>query len=161
MNDDAGVQGRLDDLERRLAAAEDLLSIYRFVASYGPSVDSNSLGPAVSMWTGTGAYDLDVGRWEGEEQLRALFEGGIHQGLVAGGCAHIVSTPRITIDGDTAIVTCYQQMVRNVGGGFEIARLSANRWELVRGDDGWAIQTRISRRLDGDPRARSVLAHGL
>ena len=161
MTDEISVGQRLDDLERRLARAEDLLSIYRFVASYGPAVDSNTLAPAVRMWTEDGAYDLDVGVWEGHEQLRELFEGDIHQGLVAGGCAHLLSMPRITVDGDTAVVTCYQQMVRNTGDGFEIARLSANRWELMRQDGSWAIQTRTSRKLDGDPRARTTLAHDL
>jgi hypothetical protein len=152
---------RLAELEKRVGDLEDLLAIYRFTASYGPAVDSNTLGLAAEMWTDDGAYDLDVGMWSGRSEILGLFESSVHQDLVEAGCAHIVTTPRVSLHGDEAVITTYQQMIRNDNGQFVIARMSANRWELLRRDGRWQIKNRISRKLDGDPRARHTLAQDL
>lgn len=161
MTESTDAELRLAELERRVGELEDLLAIYRFTASYGPAVDSNSLGLAAEMWTDDGVYDLDVGAWSGRSEILGLFESNLHQDLVEAGCAHIVTTPRVNLRGDEAAVTCYQLMIRNDNGQFVIGRASANRWELVRRDGRWQIKNRISRKLDGDPGARHTLAEGL
>jgi hypothetical protein len=161
MTETADADLRLAELEKRVGELEDLLAIYRFTASYGPAVDSNTLGTAAEMWTDDGVYDIDVGMCSGRNEILGLFESRVHQDLVDTGCAHIVTPPRVSLHGDEAVITCYQQMIRNDNGQFVIGRMSANRWELVRRDGRWQIKNRVSRKLDGDPSAHRTLAQDL
>ena len=48
-----------------------------------------------------------------------------------------------------------------VSKGFRVHRVAANRWELVRTDDGWKIKRRTVRTLDGTEPAREVLRGAL
>jgi hypothetical protein len=154
---DCGIAG----LIRRVQALEDTVAIYRLVATYGPAVDSNALGVATELWTEDGVYDIEVGTWRGQTEIRELFESEVHQNLVRDGCSHQVSFPRVSLDGDTAVVTCYQQLVHHEGDGFGVPRQSANRWELARTSEGWRIVRRFSRKLDGSAEAREVLQRDL
>ncbi|MGV9615719.1 hypothetical protein [Nocardia xishanensis] len=43
-------------------------------------------------------------------------------------------------------------------GRFVVARAAANRFELTRTADGWKIQRRVTRALDGTPESRDLLA---
>jgi len=45
--------------------------------------------------------------------------------------------------------------------GFHVHRVSANRWEFVRTDEGWKIRRRTLRPLDGTPPAREILSGAL
>ena len=45
--------------------------------------------------------------------------------------------------------------------GFRIHRVGANRWELVRTSEGWKIQRRTLRPLDGTEPARELLRSAL
>jgi SnoaL-like domain len=152
---------RINALERRIAAMEDVLAIYRMVASYGPAVDSNTLRVATDLWAEDGVYDIEVGTWNGDGELLDLFESDVHQDLLRAGCSHQVSFPRVSVRGDTAVVTCYQQLVRHENGRFEVRRQSANRWELARTPGGWRIARRYSRKIDGGNAAREILAADL
>ena len=93
-----------------------------------------------------------------------------HQAAIAGGLAHFTSLPHVAIDGDSAIVTSYLQIlvpqtqgnavdVPNHGSskGFRVHRMTANRWELVRTAAGWKIKRRTLRTLDGSEPARRIL----
>jgi hypothetical protein len=42
-----------------------------------------------------------------------------------------------------------------------VHRVSANRWEFVRTDEGWKIKCRTLRPLDGTKPARDILAGAL
>jgi hypothetical protein len=97
-----------------------------------------------------------------------------HQAAIRGGLAHFTSLPHIALDGDTAVVTSYLQIltpqasgepveVPNHGAskGFRIHRVGANRWELVRKPEGWKIKRRTLRPLDGSEPARTLLSGAL
>ncbi|MEO7405182.1 MAG: nuclear transport factor 2 family protein, partial [Burkholderiales bacterium] len=84
------------------------------------------------------------------------------------------SLPHITIDGDTAIVISYLQILaphptaapievpnHGVSTGFRVHRVGANRWELVRTRAGWRVKRRTLRPLDGSPPARDLLKTAL
>ncbi|MGV9821887.1 hypothetical protein [Nocardia xishanensis] len=43
-------------------------------------------------------------------------------------------------------------------GRFVVAMAGANRFELTRTADGWKIQRRVTRALDGTPESRDLLA---
>ena len=78
--------------------------------------------------------------------------------------------PHVVIDGDTAIVTSYLQILvpqtqgdpvdvpnHGSGKGFRVHRMTANRWELVRTSEGWKFKHRMLRQLDGTEPARKIL----
>jgi hypothetical protein len=88
--------------------------------------------------------------------------------------AHFCGLPRIEIDGDTATVTSYLQIItphpttephevpnHGVSNGFRIHRVGANRWDLVRTPSGWKIKRRTLRPLDGSEPARELLRHAV
>src|SRR5262249_25169463 len=87
-----------------------------------------------------------------------------HQAAIAGGLAHVTGLPHVAIDGDTAVVTSYLQIlvpqtqgeaveVPNHGRskGFRVHPMTANRWELGR----------TLRQLDGSEGARTILRQAI
>jgi hypothetical protein len=97
-----------------------------------------------------------------------------HQAAIARGLAHFTGLPHVAIDGDTAVVTSYLQIlvpqtqgeaveVPNHGSskGFRVHRMTANRWELVRTPQGWKIKRRTLRQLDGSDGARQILRQAI
>jgi hypothetical protein len=45
--------------------------------------------------------------------------------------------------------------------GFRIHRMTANRWDLVRTPQGWKIEHRTLRQLDGSEPARAILRQAI
>lgn len=70
-----------------------------------------------------------------------------------------MTAPQITLDGDRATVRSYSQLIvrRASTDGFAVARLTANQWELIRTDDGWRVERRIARMVDGSAEPRDLL----
>ena len=61
-------------------------------------------------------------------------------------------------DGDEAVAVTHSVVLRHDGAHWIAVRVSANRWELRRTETGWRVHTRVNRLLDGDERARALLA---
>ena len=152
----------MPDTEARLRAIEDRLEIYNLIASHPPSADTGADYFARNVYTADGTIDLGGGKTPG------------HQAAIAGGLAHFCGLPRIDIDGDTATVTSYLQILtphptaephevpnHGVSKGYRIHRVGANRWDLVRTPAGWKIRRRTLRPLDGSEPARELLRHAL
>jgi hypothetical protein len=110
----------------------------------------------------------------GRDALASQVRSPAHQAAIAGGLAHFTGLPYVEIDGDTAIVISYLQIltpqtqgeaveVPNHGSskGFRIHRVAANKWELVRTAEGWKFKRRTLRPLDGSEPARELLRHAL
>ena len=110
----------------------------------------------------------------GRDTIANQVLGADHQAAIAGGLAHFTSLPHVAIDGDTAVVTSYLQIlvpqtqgepveVPNHGSskGFRVHRMTANRWELVRTPQGWKIKHRTLRQLDGSQGARNILRQAI
>lgn len=150
------------DLKQRLRELEDVVEIQQLVATYGPAAEGTDEETFAQQWTEDGVYDLDVGIWRGHDELRKMFHSQWHDDNVRMGAAHLVSPPRITVDGDTAVVTNYLQLMRHTGfGGFSVVRQAAHRWDLVRTEDGWRTKYRRGRQLNGGPEAYEILASDL
>ena len=111
---------------------------------------------------------------DGNEAAAAMLKTPGHQAAIAGGLAHFCGLPRIEIDGDTATVTSYLQILtphptaephevpnHGVSKGFRIHRVGSNRWDLVRTPSGWKIKRRTLRPLDGSEPARELLRHAV
>lgn len=145
------------ELEARLRALEDRAAIQDLIAGYGPAVDSADEHAVSAMWADGGTYQIDddVLRMPG---VGALVRSAPHRGYLARGCAHFLSSPRIDLDGDTAVALNHSCLLAGSAetGEWVAARVSANRWDLVRTPEGWRVLSRVARLLDGDEAARAV-----
>ena len=163
-------------LEQRIRAIEDRLEIYNLIASHPPSADTGGSEHIASCWVEDGMFDRgeNLSSARGRQALAAQVRSPEHQAAIAGGLAHFTGLPHVTIDGDTAVVTSYLQIlvpqtqgdavdVPNHGSskGFRVHRMTANRWELVRTREGWKIKHRSLRQLDGTEPARKILRGAL
>lgn len=131
----------------RLGALEDGAAIAALIASYGPLVDAGDAERVAALWTENGTYSVDGAVMAGRDEIAAMVRSRQHQGYIRRGCTHLLSAPTIELAGDTAGATC--QSVLMVGGddGYAVLRLSINRFELVRTDDGWLIERRVTHKL--------------
>jgi hypothetical protein len=162
-------------LEQRLRDIEDRLEIYNLIASHPPSADAAADYFSRAVYADDGVLDLGGGKGAtGKEAIAGIVTTPDHQAAIAAGLGHFAGLPRIDIDGDSAIVTSYLQVLtpdhaaapRTVPGhgssqGFRIHRLGANRWELTRTSQGWKIMRRTMRLLDGSEPARELLRQAL
>ena len=158
-------------LEDRLRAVEDKLEILNLIASHPPSADTGAEEYVRSIYVNDGAIDLGGGKAaNGRDAVAAIVAAPGHRAAINGGLAHFAGLPHIALDGDTAVVTSYLQIltphptaepveVPNHGSskGFRIHRVGANSWELVRTPAGWKIKRRTLRPLDGSEPARELL----
>jgi SnoaL-like protein len=165
----------VSDIETRLRAIEDRLEIYNLIASHPPSADTGADYFTRAAYTEDGVIDLGGGKIaEGNEAAAAMLKTPGHQAAIAGGLAHFCGLPRIEIDGDTATVMSYLQIItphptaephevpnHGVSNGFRIHRVGSNRWDLVRMPSGWKIKRRTLRPIDGSEPAHELLRHAV
>jgi len=162
-------------LEDRLRDIEDRLEIYNLIASHPPSADTGADYVARAMYLEDGEMDLAGGKGaKGNEAIAAIVKKPGHTKAIEQGLAHFAGLPYIAIDGDTAVVTSYLQILaphptadpievpdHGASPGFRVHRVGANRWELVRTPQGWKIKRRTLRPLDGSEPARQILRRAL
>jgi hypothetical protein len=163
-------------LEDRLRAIEDRLEIYDLIASHPPSADTGGKDHIAASWVDDGVFDRggNLSSPRGRDAISDQVLSPEHQAAIARGLAHFTGLPHVVIDGDSAVVTSYLQIlvpqtqgdpveVPNHGSskGFRVHRLTANRWELVRTREGWKIKHRTLRPLDGSEGARQILQQAI
>ena len=163
-------------LEDRIRAVEDRLEIYNLIAGHPPSADTGAAAYAEAVYTEDGIFDRGPGLAgaAGNKALGALLKSDAHQAAIAGGLAHFTGLPHDTLDGDTAVVISYLQIltpkksgepieVPNHGAsrGYHIHRVVTNRWELLRTASGWKIKRRTIRLVDGSEGSREILREAL
>jgi hypothetical protein len=163
-------------IERRIRAIEDRLEIYNLIAGHPPSADTGNAPYAEAAFTAEAVFDRgpDLSGAVGNKAIGANLQSAGHQAAIAAGLAHFTSLPHVTINGDTAVVVSYLQIltprksgetieVPNHGGsrGYHIHRVVTNRWDLVRTPSGWKIRRRALRLVDGSEPAREILRGAL
>jgi SnoaL-like domain len=163
-------------LEDRIRAIEDRLEIYNLIASHPPSADTAGSGHIAASWAEDGVFDRgeNLSSPRGRENIAKQVLSADHQAAIECGLGHFTSLPHVAIDGDSAVVTSYLQIlvpqtqgdpvdVPNHGSskGFRVHRMTANRWELVRTAQGWRIKRRTLRQLDGSEPARNILRQAI
>ena len=163
-------------LEHRLHAIEDRLEIYNLIAGHPPSADTGAAGYAEAVYSEDGEFDRgpNLSSATGNKVIGAMLKSPDHQAAIAGGLAHFTGLPHVTIDGDTAVVISYLQIltprktgepieVPNHGAsrGYHIHRVVTNRWDLVRTSSGWKIKRRTLRLVDGSEGSRDLLRGAL
>ena len=168
--------GNGKSVEARLRDIEDRLEIYNLIASHPPSADTGADYYTRVVYTEDGSFDRGEGLDSavGNEAIAAMTQSPGHQRAIQGGLAHFAGLPHIALDGDAAYVTSYLQILypdtlgdarelpnHGTSPGFRIHRVAANRWTLTRTPEGWKIESRKLRPLDGSPPAREILEHAL
>lgn len=169
-----GETGR--SLETRLRDIEDRLEIYNLIASHPPSADTGADYYTREVYVEDGTFDRGEGLTgaQGNEAIANITLAADHQRAIQGGLAHFSALPYIELDGDTAYVTSYLQILHpdprgdeqalpNHGRspGYRIHRVVANRWTLTRTAEGWKIKNRKLRPIDGSSPARDILSEAL
>jgi SnoaL-like domain len=159
MVDESHLEVRLGEMEARVRELEDRDELAQLVASYGPAVDSGAAVAAAGLWSEDGVFDV-VPYFElvGHEGIAGMVNDGGHQSLIHNGCGHVLTAPKVVVDGDEARGWNYAFNIRWDGAAdrFWIARLSANEWEFRRDRDGWRVVRRTNVNLDGDERPRAL-----
>lgn len=149
----------LATLAARLQALEDREAIRALIAGYGPLADAGDSAGIAALWTADGTYGVGgMGLVQGREAIAGLIDGPTHRALMADGCAHLLGPVAIELDGDRATARGHSVVFRHADGRFEAVRVSANRWDLVRTDNGWRVSHRENALLDGSAQARALLA---
>lgn len=151
---------RMDAMERRLATLEDREEIRNLIATYGPLADSGKAEAVAALWTADGEYEVvGFATARGRAAIAGLIEGPTHQGLIAQGCAHVLAPVTVEVDGDRATAIGHSVVLRTgESGGFEVYRVSANRWTLGRTSEGWRVVHRANAMLDGNEAARLLMS---
>jgi hypothetical protein len=154
------LRNTIEELKTRVRLLEDQVELGQLVARYGPSVDSGLADATADLWTDDGVFDA-VGaiRMQGHDEIAAMVNGDGHQGLIEGGCGHVLTAPLVEIDGDEAEGRSYALNIRwdPEQDRFWVARVSANSWRWLRTTAGWRTVERTNANLDGTPGHRRVL----
>jgi hypothetical protein len=160
----------------RIRAIEDRLEIYNLIAGHPPSADTGADYYAETVYAEDGVFDRgeDLTGAAGGKKIAAMLQSPGHQAAISGGLAHFAGLPHIALNGDTATVTSYLQIIHphptaeeielvnhGTSRGYRIHRVVATRWDLVRIDEGWRIKRRTLRPLDGSEPARALLKRAL
>lgn len=146
-------------VESRLQALEDREAIRDLIARYGPGADCGDAEGTAALWAKDGSYSVGgMADAQGREAIGGLMTGDLHRSLMAQGCAHFLGPVAIDLDGDTAVARGHSVVFRHTGAGFEVWRVSANRWNLRRGELGWEVLRRENALLDGMEAARALLS---
>jgi hypothetical protein len=111
------------------------------------------------LWAEEGCYAVGgIVEARGRDAIAALLDGPVHRQLMADGCAHVLGPVVIQLDGDSAVAYGHSVVFRRVGEAFEVYRVSANRWQMVRQGEGWLVLKRDNLLLDGSEAARALLS---
>jgi ketosteroid isomerase-like protein len=156
--DDKELQDRLAAVEERLRLVEDQLAIHRLINSWGPAVDTGNAEVAASLFSQDCLLESDLSYLIGPAAIDAMVKAEGHQSLIRDGSAHIPAFPIVDVQGDRAHATGYTRVYRHTDDGYEVWRVSANRWEFTRTDDGWRVARRTNHVIDGGPEANKILA---
>jgi len=170
MRSDAGTS-----IEDRIRAIEDRLEIYNLIASHPPSADTAAHEYIRSIFVEDAVLDLGGTKTaSGSKAIAEMPQKPEHHQAIRGGLAHFAGLPHVTVDGDRAVATSYLQILaahptadeievpaHGRTKGFRIHRVGANRWELIRTPQGWKIERRTYRTLDGSDPALDILRRAL
>lgn len=159
--DESELLARMERLEERLALVEDHLAIQRLINSWGPAVDTGDSEAAAALFAEDGILESDMSYLIGPAAVAAMVLGEGHQALIHDGSAHVPATPVIAIDGDTATATGYTRVYHHTPEGYEVWRVSANRWEFRRTEQGWRVTRRTTQVVDGGQKAAEILRRAL
>jgi len=134
----------MDDtsLDARVQRLEDLLAINQLFIDYGEHLDAGDFDAYAQLFAEDGEVLLGpMGRATGRAEIQALMTKTL--GDRVGTSFHLVTSPRITLDGDRATSTVMWTVVaRAESGPPQVPMVGHHVDDLVRTSDGWRFQRR-------------------
>ncbi|WP_404477524.1 nuclear transport factor 2 family protein [Novosphingobium sp. BL-52-GroH] len=161
-------------IESRLRRLEDEAEIRNLIAIHPLFADTGSSRFIRRLWAENAVFKRSDGQGTMTlEDMEKTSVGAAHQTALEGGLAHFCGNPFIRLEGERATAISYLQLLTpdprgeltEVSGhgasrGFFTMKVVANHWSLVRTAQGWRVEDRIARTLNGDPEARALLESG-
>jgi uncharacterized protein (TIGR02246 family) len=128
-------------LEARFQRLEDLLEINQLFVDYGRYLDAGDFGSFAGLFAEDGELLLGpVARARGRKEIQAVMEASLASGV--GSSKHIISSPAVTIDGDTATSVVMWTVIERDGDEVRVTMVGRHEDELVRRDGRWRIGRR-------------------
>lgn len=129
-------------LEARVTRLEDLLAIHQLFVDYGEHLDAGDFEAYSQLFAEDGEVLLGpMGRAKGRSEIRSLMSAALSDKV--GSTFHIVSSPRVTLDGDRASSTVMWSVATLDDDGLaRIAMVGHHVDQLVKHDGRWFIQRR-------------------
>ena len=133
---------RSGSLEERLQRMEDLAEIHRLFYDYGHHLDAGDLDSYAALFATDGEVMLGpMGRARGRAEIRAMMEGATSASV--GASYHVISAPRVELDGDTATSEVMWTVVqRGADGKPSVSMTGRHKDQLVREDGKWRFRVR-------------------
>jgi ketosteroid isomerase-like protein len=135
---------RSDDIEARLRRLEDLEEIKTLYVDYGRHLDSGDADAYASLFARSAKLRLGaIMRGDGRDEIRqaaAALVGQRPEG--ARSFAHVLGSPRIELDGDTASGECVWAAVSKGRDGEPKVLVGRHFDQLVREEGQWRFSLR-------------------
>lgn len=131
------------DLESRLQRLEDRDAIHQLFVDYGRHLDAGDIDSYAALFCEDGEVMLGpMGRVQGRSEIHALMSKVLH-GKV-GSAFHIISSPRVDVDGDVATSEVMWTVIqRDAEGKPKLTSMGRHLDKLRRDVDGtWRIAER-------------------
>jgi ketosteroid isomerase-like protein len=135
-----------NSVESRLQRAEDELAIKRIIVDYAARLDARDYKGYVAMFTPQGEWSNRLGSHKGPVAIHKMLSALGPEGAVNTSNYHLVSNPRVEVNGDRATATSrYLFVMRGKDGSPRPALAGLYADELVRQSDGsWKIRRRVA-----------------
>lgn len=129
-------------IEERLRRLEDRDAIHQLFVDYGRHLDAGDIDAYAELFTEDGEVMLGpMGRTQGRENIRALM-GRVLDGRV-GSAYHVISSPRVELDGDRATSEVMWTVIqRDAEGRPKLTSVGRHLDVLTRVGDAWKIAQR-------------------
>ena len=129
-------------LEDRLRRLEDIAEIHQLFVDYGLALDAGDFDAYAELFAEDGEVLLGpMGRAKGRENIKSLMSTTLSRG--AGSSFHIISSPQVRLDGDTASSTVMWSVVTaDESGRAGLTMIGRHVDDLVREDGRWKIARR-------------------
>jgi uncharacterized protein (TIGR02246 family) len=130
------------ELEDRLRRLEDIAEIHQLFVDYGLALDAGDFDAYAELFAEDGEVLLGpMGRAKGRENIKTLMSTTLARG--AGSSFHIISSPQVRLDGDTATSTVMWSVVTaDESGRAGLTMIGRHLDDLVRERGRWKIARR-------------------
>ncbi len=139
-------QPRTGSIEARLQRVEDELAIRRVLVDYAAFLDGRNYDAYAALFTADGEWTGGGGSFKGQPAIRAMLANVLGPaGAENGSNFHLITNPRIDLDGDRARATSrYLFVMRAPDGRPQPSLAGIYTDDLVRVDGKWKIRRRLA-----------------
>jgi ketosteroid isomerase-like protein len=137
---------KADSIEARLQRVEDDLAIRRIIVDYATHLDGRDWTKYVELFAADGEWMNSGGSYKGHAAIRGMLENVVGKdGAANTANFHLVSNPRIDLDGDRAVAhSRFLFVIRGPEGGPAPALAGTYVDDFVREGAGWKIKRRVA-----------------